>query len=297
MRVLVTGGSGFLGSHVCDELTRRNHEVVVMDLQASPWLAGNQVMVLGDILDAVALRESMAGCAAVYHCAAVADLDHALEEPDLAIEVNVMGTLRVMQAASEAGVGRFMHASSVYVFSRGGSVYRTTKQAAENLVQDLSPGFGLDSTILRFGSLYGPRADSQNAILRLVHQAVNEGRMDFWGDGTEIREYIHISDAASLAVDALEPRFAGEALHIAGRERLTTLELLQTINEMLGGQLPISLHDDPFEGRYRLTPYAYEGGLGRRLVGQTYVDLGLGVLGAVREASGVREARDWGNSE
>ncbi|MDQ5975330.1 MAG: NAD-dependent epimerase/dehydratase family protein, partial [Actinomycetota bacterium] len=272
------------------------HEVVVMDLQSSPWISGNQVMVLGDILDAVALQDAMAGCDAVYHCAAVADLDRALEDPARAIEVNVMGTLQVMRAASEAGVGRFMHASSVYVFSRGGSVYRTTKQAAENLVQDLSPRLGLDSTILRFGSLYGPRADSQNAILRLVHQAVNEGRIDFWGDGTEIREYIHINDAAALAVDALETRFAGQALHIAGRERLTTLELVQTINEMLGGQLPVSLHDEPFEGRYRLTPYSYEGSVGRRLVGQTYVDLGLGVLEAVREASGARDAREWGKS-
>ena len=289
MRVLVTGGSGFLGSHICDELARRGHEVRVLDLTPSEWLSGQQNMVIGDILKPEELASAIAGCEAVYHCAAIADLDRALETPAVAIDVNIQGTLRVMQAASEAGARRFMHASSVYVFSRGGSIYRTTKQAAENLVQDLSPQLGMQSTILRFGSLYGPRADSQNAILRLVQQAVSEKRIDFWGDGTEIREYIHISDAAALAVDALASEFVGQALHITGRERLSTLELLQTIDEMLGGQLTLSLHDEPFEGRYRLTPYSYQGGAGRRIVGQTYLDLGLGLMDMIREASEATE--------
>ena len=139
--------------------------------------------------------------------------------------------------------------------------------------------------MLRFGSLYGPRADAQNAISRLVTQAVTEGRMDFWGDGTETREYVHIRDAASLAVDALDPRFAGQALHITGRERLTTLELLEMINEILGGQVGISMRDEPFDGRYRLTPYSYDTSLGRRLVADTYVDLGLGLLEAIQEVT------------
>ena len=229
MRVMVTGGSGFLGGHIGDELVRRGHEVVVLDTAPIPGVDRESVAV--DIRDAAAVRAAMDGCQAVFHCAAIADLDRAREEPRAAIEVNVLGTLNVLEASASAGVSRVMHASSVYVFSKGGSVYRTTKQAAENLVQDLAAGLGLSATVLRFGSLYGPRADAQNAISRLVTQAVTEGRMDFWGDGTETREYVHIRDAASLAVDALDPRFAGQALHITGRERLTTLELL--VSEVL----------------------------------------------------------------
>ena len=285
MRTLVTGGAGFLGSHVADELTARGREVVVFDVEPSTWISSGQDLVVGDISDSTALAEALAGCEAVYHCAAIADLEQSRQNPRKALEVNVLGTLSVLEAASAAGVRRFMYASSVYVFSRGGSVYRTTKQAAENLVQDLSGQLGLSSTILRFGSLYGPRADPQNAILRLVTQAVTTGRIEFWGDGTEIREYIHIRDAAALAVDALDERFAGQSLHITGHERLSTLELLETINEMLGGSLEISLRDEPFEGRYRLTPYAFEASTGRRLVGDTHVDLGLGLLESIRSVS------------
>jgi UDP-glucose 4-epimerase len=284
MRVLVTGSAGFLGSHIADELIHRGHEVVSLDVLASSAL--DRQVVIADVRDTEAVQDAMLGCDAVFHCAAVADLDRAREFPRRAIEVNVLGTLSVLEAAAATGTRRFLHASSVYVFSRGGSIYRTTKQAAENLVQDLSRTMGINATILRFGSLYGPRADDRNAILRLVTQAITENRIDFWGDGTEIREYIHIRDAAALAVDALDASFVDHALHITGRERITTLELLEMINEILGGQLDISLRDEPFEGRYKLTPYSFNTNLGRRLVADTYVDLGLGLLESIREAAG-----------
>lgn len=283
MRALVTGASGFLGSHICDELGSRGVEVVGFDLVPSPWGRETETF-LGDVRDGNALKEAMSGCSVVFNCAGVADLDSARENPRLAIEVNVLGTLSVLEAASAAGVSRLLQASSVYVYSSGGSVYRTTKQAAESLIEDLSPGMALDSTILRFGSLYGPRADPGNAILRLVTQAVREGHIDFWGDGTEVREYIHIQDASRLAVDAMGEAFIGQSLHISGNERLTTAELLETMNEILGGSLRISYRDEPFEGRYRLTPYAYRDGVGRRMVGSTYVDLGVGLLEAIRNA-------------
>ena len=171
------------------------------------------------------------------------------------------------------------------MFSKGGSVYRTTKQAAENLVQDLAAQWEIEATILRFGSLYGPRADAHNAILRLVQQAVRERRIDFWGDGSEIREYVHITDAAVLAADALDSRFAGQSLHITGRERITTRELVDMISEMLGGDIVVTMRDEPFEGRYRLTPYSFESNTGRRMTSDTYVDLGLGLLEAIRSVS------------
>jgi UDP-glucose 4-epimerase len=141
---------------------------------------------------------------------------------------------------------------------------------------------GIQATVLRFGSLYGPRADPDNAILRLTTQAVVERRIDFWGDGSEVREYIHIRDAAGLALDSLSEEFAGQSLHITGRERLTTRELIETIAETLGGEVEINFEDEPFEGRYRLTPYSHEDGLGRRIVSATYIDLGLGLLEQIR---------------
>lgn len=283
MRTLVTGSSGFLGSHICDELARQGHEVIGYDRRPSRWATAFE-FVDGDILDGDCLTSALDGCDVVFNCAAIADLDESRSDPRRAIEVNVLGALTVLEAAARSGATRFLQASSVYVYSSGGSVYRTTKQAAESLVEDLSGDLSLRSTILRFGSLYGPRADMHNAIHRLTHQAVLERRIDFWGDGSEVREYIHIHDAAALAVSAMSEAFVGQSLHITGNERITTLELLDTINEILGGSVEITLRDEPFEGRYRLTPYSYREGVGRKMVGSTYVDLGVGLLEAIRDA-------------
>jgi UDP-glucose 4-epimerase len=282
MRILVTGGSGFLGSHIIEELVLRGHSIVSADLN----LPANQIESVDylqlDICDFEALSGALQGCDAVYNCAGIADLETAMENPRKAIQVNVIGTLNIIEAAFQQNVSRLLQASSVYVFSRQGSIYRTTKQASENLIQDLCTSMRVGATILRFGSLYGPRADAKNAIRRLVTQAVRENRMDFWGDGSEIREYIHIRDAASLAVDALENQYISQSLHITGRERVTTLEILETINEMLGGSVAITLEDMAFSGRYRLTPYSFESNTGKRLVSNSYVDLGLGLLEVIR---------------
>ena len=287
MRVLVTGGSGFLGSHIADEAFLRGHEVRIFDDTASPWLLEGQQEILGDVLDRAALCEALQDCDVVFHCAAIADLYAARQNPRRAIEVNVVGTLSAMEAAARAGVRRFMYASSVYVYSRSGSIYRTTKQAAENIVRDLSPDLGLEPTILRYGSLYGPRADPDNAIFRLVKMAVSERKIDFWGDGKEVREYIHIRDAAALSVDAISSEFSGVAVHITGRERLTTEEVIDVICETLGGGITVSYSDENFEGRYRSTPYSHTPDIGRRLVGNTYIDLGLGLLEQIQSVSDV----------
>lgn len=277
----MTGGSGFLGSHIAEELIHRGHEVVSLDDRIPPTPGYDAV--IGDVRDRRIVEQTLIGCEAVYHCAAVADLDRALSEPRLATEVNVLGTLTVLEAAASLKVKRIIHASSVYVYARGGSIYRTTKRAAEGLVGDLSEAWGLESTILRFGSLYGPRADENNAIYRLVRQAVTQKRIDFWGNGTEVREYVHIVDAATLAVDALDQTFVGQALHVTGHERMTTREVIEMITEMLGGDVEVNFRDEAFEGRYRLTPYALDETRGRRMLGKGYMDLGLGLLELMSE--------------
>jgi UDP-glucose 4-epimerase len=283
MRIGVTGGAGFLGSHVSDALVLAGHDTVVLDLPGSV-VPNDRTFVAIDVTRQEGLAEALAGCEAVFHCAAVADLGQARQDPRRALEVNVMGTLNILEAAASAGARRFMHASSVYALSGSGSVYRTSKQASERLVQDLSNGLDLSSTILRFGSLYGPRSDEHNAIRRMVHQAIRENRIDFWGDGSEVREYIHVRDAAALAIVALDSQYVDQALHITGQERITTLQLMETIKEMLGGTVEITLRDEPFEGRYRLTPYSLETVQGMRMTSTTYVDLGLGLLESLREA-------------
>ena len=283
MKVLITGGSGFLGSHVADALSEAGHEVVIFDLHPSPWLRPDQVMVTGSVLDQDAIAKAAKGCGAIYHLAAIADINDAMHRPRQTVEVNVMGTLNLLEQAREQKISRFIFASSIYVYSNQGSFYRTSKQACEHLIHDYHERYGLEFTVLRFGSLYGPRADSSNGVHRLLTQALNNRRIDYFGTGEEVREYIHVLDAAAMSLDILSPEFANQFIHLTGRERMTSRDMLGMIREILGGDVAINLNSNGQVGHYVQTPYNYTPKLGRRLMRSTYIDLGLGLLDCLQD--------------
>lgn len=292
MRVLVTGGSGFIGSHVADALSDAGHEIVIFDVSPSPYLRSEQTMITGSVLDGDAVRAAAEGCDAVYHFAAVADINEAIHKPRQTIEINVMGTLNLLEAAREVNAKRFVFASSIYVYSNQGSFYRTSKQACEHLIHDYHERFGLDFTVLRFGSLYGPRADRSNGLYRLLRQALDNRRIDYSGTGEEVREYIHVLDAAAMSADVLAADFANQYIHLAGRERMTSSEVLTMIREIMGGDLAVNFNGNNQPGHYLQTPYNYTPKLGRRLMRNAYIDLGLGLLDCLAHMDGARPAED-----
>lgn len=289
MKILVTGGSGFLGSHIADALTAAGHDVGVFDRKPSPWLQSRQTMIVGDVLDSAAVQRAMGGCDAAYHLAAVADINEAMNQPRAAVEVNILGTLNMLEAARAIGLKRFVLASSVYVYSNQGSFYRTTKQACEGLVGDYQERFGLEFTVLRFGSLYGPRADASNYIHHLLTQAITQRRIEHYGTGDEVREYIHVLDAAAMGVDVLAPEFANQFIHLTGRERMTSRDMMNMIREILGGDVAVAFKASDLPGHYLQTPYNYTPKLGRRFVRNTYIDLGCGLLECMQDIDGRRQ--------
>lgn len=282
MKILVTGGSGFLGSHVADALSERGHEVAIFDVKSSPFLRDNQRMIIGDVTDADAVNAAVKGCDAVYHLAALAEIGQAMDHPRDTMSVNVMGTVNVLEAAREHAIKRFVFSSSIYVYSDQGSFYRTSKQACEHLLQDYQDRFGLDFTILRFGSLYGPRADSSNAVFRMVSSALKTGKVKYVGNGREVREYIHIRDAALMSADVLADEYRNAILHLTGRERMTTGDMLEMLKEIFNGEVEISLGKESMAGHYIQTPYNYTPRLGRKMTRDTYIDLGLGLLDVIQ---------------
>ena len=172
LKVTVVGGSGFLGSHVADKLSEAGHEVYIYDKISSPWKRVDQEMIVGDLFDTELLRKTISGSDAVYNFAALADLEEAGDKPIETIKVNILGNTQVLEACCLNNVKRFVYASTVYVYSREGGFYKCSKQAAENYVEEYQRVYGLNYTILRYGSLYGPRADSGNGLLRIVRGCV-----------------------------------------------------------------------------------------------------------------------------
>jgi len=283
-KVVVIGGSGFLGSHLADALTEAGHAVSIFDLRQSPWLRQDQEMILGDIRDEEALGDCIAGARYVYHLAGIADIGEAARSPRITVEHNIIGSTAVLQSCLQAKVERILFASTLYVYSQQGSFYRVSKQAVELLIEAYHERFGLEYTILRYGSLYGPRAQEWNGLKRYVTQAVREGRIDYPGTGEERREYIYVIDAARLSMEALASDYANQRLTLTGTQILNSGELLRMIQEILGGKVEITFSPEQRNPEhYELTPYRFTPRVARKIVPNIFVDIGQGILDLVEE--------------
>jgi UDP-glucose 4-epimerase len=274
----VIGGSGFLGSHVADKLSDAGYAVRIYDREKSPWLRPAHRMIVGDILDYESLRAATAGSHVVYNFAAIADLNDALDKPRQTVQVNVLGTVNALEACRENAVKRFLHASTVYVYSREGGFYRCSKQAAEQYVEEYQRTYGVDFTILRYGSLYGPRANETNGLYRIVRDALEKGVISYEGDAESIREYIHVEDAARASVVALGEEFRNESVVLTGHQPMKVLELLKMLAEIMGMPGAVDFRNENYAGHYVRTPYAYQPKLGRKYNPPLHVDLGQGLL-------------------
>ena len=283
MKVTVIGGSGFLGSHVTDSLSEEGHQVVIYDRVTSPWQQPGQEMIVGDVLDFARLNEAISDSDVVYNFAGIADLNDALNRPLETVQVNILGNANVLEACRVNGIKRFVYASTIYVYSREGGFYRCSKQASEHYVEEYQHIYGLDYTILRYGSLYGPRADDSNGLARIVKNALETGVVRYRGSPDSLREYIHVKDAAQASVLAMGDDFRNQSVVLTGQEPMRVHDLLKMLAEILGIPDDVEFIDEEYTGHYVRTPYSYQPKLGRKYVPPMHVDLGQGLLQLIGE--------------
>lgn len=278
MKITVFGGSGFLGSHICDKLSEAGHEVTIVDLNPSPWLKDNQKMIVGSILDEAVLDKAVEGADIVCNYAGIADIGEANSRPVDTARLNVVGNVMALEACRKYGSKRYIFASSLYVYGKSGGFYRCSKQACEIYIENYQAMHNLPYTILRYGSLYGPRADNRNAIHRFVHEAMTSGTITYYGAPTALREYVHVDDAATATLEVLDESFANQNIIVTGNQPMRVGDLFKMIGEMLGKDIEIRYQNDPNSGHYQITPYSFMPKVGRKLVPPLTVDLGQGIL-------------------
>lgn len=283
INVIVFGGAGFLGSHVSDVLTERGYSVFIFDRIKSDYLGENQTMIIGDILNKNQVREAVRNASVVYHFAAMADIQDARDNPVAAANYNIMGTMNILDACREFSIKRFVYSSTIYVYSDHGSFYRSTKQACELFIENYHKEYSLNFTILRFGSLYGSRANDFNFIHNCIRQALIEGKIVRKGDGEEIREYVNIVDAAKASVDALNEDYKNSYLMITGAQTMKVKELLMMIKEILNDEIEVEYINEELQGHYKITPYSFKPKVALKIAPKDYYDLGQGILDSIYE--------------
>ncbi|HET8980490.1 MAG TPA: NAD-dependent epimerase/dehydratase family protein, partial [Solirubrobacteraceae bacterium] len=295
MRVLVTGGSGFIGSHVVDKLRARGHEPVIYDLRPSPWHEPGSVdTVLGSITDREALERALHSCDAVAHLAAVADVNDVHAEPEDAERVNARGTVAVLEACRRAGVKRVLYASTIWVYSDTESdvvdedtllpppshLYTSTKLAGELYCKSYQELYGIDYTILRFGIPYGPRAREAAVIPAFVNKAFRGEPLTLSGDGMQSRRFVYVEDLADGVALGLADVAVNRVYNLVSDENVTIKQIAELVQETIGNTEIV------------YTP-ARPGDLGTKIVSGDRARDELGWTAATPFADGVRKYIDW----
>lgn len=282
-RVIVFGGCGFIGSYIVEELANNDYEVIAADLNSSKYV-DDKYFRKCDIMDATQVDQLVDGADIVYNFAGFANLDDAIANPTKAIELNVIGNMNILEACKKYKVKRFVYASSAYAMSDKGSFYGISKLTSEKLTEEYYKKFGLEFTIIRYGSVYGERDYHNNYIYNLVKNAMQTGVINHSGDGEEVREYIHAADVAKLALQVIErDEFINEHLILTGVERMHRKELFEMINEILGNKLKINLNKNGYHNHYQTTPYSFHPTRSKKLVANPYIDMGQGILECMKD--------------
>ncbi len=248
--MLVTGGSGFIGSHVLERLRAHDHRVRNFDLVPPAHDEGRTFeTVLGDLGDPAAVRAALEDCDAVVHLAAVADVDEVAKDPARADRVNVHGTQTLLDAARAAGIARFVYASTVWVYGDATGpqpldesaplalprhFYTATKIAGELYAASYGQLYGLAYTILRFGIPYGPRSRPTAVVAAFAANALAGRPLTIAGDGTQSRRFVYVEDLAEGVVAALAPTAANRVYNLVGRENVSVRSIGRTVRELVG---------------------------------------------------------------
>lgn len=263
MRILVTGGAGFIGSHLVEQLLSLGNHVRVMDNLSTgkrenlPRMHPALEFIGGDVRD----RRTVAGCLrqvdAVYHLAAIASVQATMEDPVGAHETNLDGTLYLLDAARQAGVRRFIYASSAAVYgdevmlpareeapARPMSPYAIDKLSGEHYLAHYHRRYGLDATAFRFFNVYGPRQEPgspYSGVISLFLDRMQRGEpLTVYGDGRQTRDFVYVADLATLLVKALYQRgLDGQVLNVGTGLESSLLELIAELQALSGRRLAV----------------------------------------------------------
>jgi len=277
-KILVFGGSGFLGSHVADKLSLSGFEVTIFDKIESKFINKNQKMIIGDILDDKEVKNAVNGNDVVFNFAGLADIEESKKNPIGTVKQNILGNTIILDSCVKNKIKRYVFGSTVYVYSDLGSFYRVSKQACENYIEHYNQTYNLEYTILRFGSLYGPRSDLKNGIYRFIYQALKDKKINWNGSKKAMREFIHVEDAANCAIKILESEFINQHLILTGQQSITIENLFEMIQEILSKEsITFKFDENSKSEHYKITPYIFNPKFGVKFNLDKHIDLGQGL--------------------
>lgn len=279
-KVLVLGGSGFLGNHVINALLLNDYKVCSVDLNPSKISHKNFDFISLNLSENIQeLSRYSEDFNYVINFAGISDLDYCHENPKESLEFNIQSNIDILDIFKNSKkLKKYIYASSAYASGSSGSFYAIAKKTSESIIKEYSENYNLNYTILRYGSLYGIGSDSRNSIYRFLKSALNESKINYSGTGNEVREFINVKDAADLTIESLNKKYDNNILMLTGTKSMKYKDLFDMINEIFNNKLKINIKENLKKTHYKQTPYSYQRDLVKKLTNNPHIDLGEGLI-------------------
>ncbi len=278
--IIFFGGSGFIGLYFVKELINQGHNVLIYDLNKPNFSHKNLKFVRGNILDSKKINKIIKKNSYVFNFAGWSDIGSGEKNPKKVFEYNVKGNSIILDASKKNKIKRFIFASSIYVFSKYGGAYKNSKQQCEINIKKSN----VKSTIIRFGSIYGPGSSDGNTIYDLLKMAILKGKIIYWGKGDEVRQYIHVRDTAKICRKVFSKEYEKKSILVTGLEDIRSYDLLNIINEMFNKKIKIKYkYSNRSKTHYKNTPFSifknpkYIPEISEKIILENYTDIGQGI--------------------
>jgi UDP-glucose 4-epimerase len=270
MKIVVAGGSGFIGSHVVDVLLDKGHEVLIYDLEA-PHYSQKCGFVRGDTRDIDRMTQVFKSGDVVYLIAAEANVNRFFESPLFSNDITATATLSVLEAARRTGVARVILASTEWVYGslpeageeyitedtpyteNPDHIYTSSKIAAELFCKNYRSLYGVNYTIMRYGIPFGERARPETVTPIFIQRIVRGEPITIHGDGSQSRQFIYVKDLARGNAACLNPAAENQIFNLNGKKRISVIQIVKTIEEILGKKASLTFVEDRkgnFKGRF-----------------------------------------------
>jgi len=285
-KIIVFGGSGFLGSHVADELSSQGFNVTIFDKKNSQWIRKDQKFIKGNILDIKSLEKAIKGSSIIFNFASISDIGEALQNPTDTAKVNILALIQILKLCVKYKIKQYVHASTIYVGGEHGGFYKSSKLASESYVEEFYKIHGLKYTILRYGTLYGPRSDKNNGLHQIIKNAILKNRVEYSGNPEAARDYINVIDAAKASSKAISKVFQNKIIIISGSETKKVRDILKMISETMSFKNNIKyLKRDKtkLHTHYIRTPYTFKDPLVMKFNENFHIDIGQGLVNLIKE--------------
>ena len=258
MKVLIIGGSGFLGIHLAEQLVKKGYKINILDIKKPKNLGKNIKFFYGDMTKTKDLFRAIKNCKIVFHLGGISDIKYSIKNPFKTIKTNILGTMNILDICLKNKIKKLIFASSIYVKSTQGGFYKVSKQCSESIIKEYSKRFGIKYCIIRYGSVYGPGSSVNNGITKILNSYIKTKKFHYDGTIKAKRRFIFVKDAINATIKTIDKKFNNKIVLITGSKLMKINDVMKVISKILMiNKKPVYRNKQEL-GHYNTSPYSLE---------------------------------------